>query len=82
MWWDQFFVQLAFTDMINNKAPDHSYTVIESDNCKLQCKSSAHFRSIQELANKYAVLIIHVFNVVKHDKGEVDQVGGLTKTTI
>ena len=32
---DQFFVHLALTDMINNaKAPDHSYTVIESNNCK------------------------------------------------
>ena len=32
----QFFVHLALTNMINNaKAPDYSYIVTESDNCKV-----------------------------------------------
>ena len=56
--------------------------VIESDNCKVQYKSSAHFWSIQEMANNYPVPIICVFSIAKHDKVEVDHVGGLTKTTI
>ena len=69
--------------MINNfKAPEHSQIVIENNNCKKQCKSSTHFWSIQELANKYAVPIIHVFSIAKHDKSEVDHVGGPAKTTI
>ena len=79
---DQSFVHLALTNMINNaKAPDHSYIVTKSDNCKVQFKSFAHFWSIQELANKYAVPIILVFSIVKHGKGKADHVG-LTKTII
>ena len=69
--------------MINNvKAPDHSYTVTESDNCKVQYKSSAHFWLIQELASKYAVPVICVFSTVNHGKGKVDLEGDFAKTTI
>ena len=69
---DQFFVHLALTDMINNaKATDHSYTVIESNNYKVQYKSSAHFWSIQELADKYAVPIIRVFSIAEHSSCEL-----------
>ena len=53
---DQLFVHLVLSDKINNsKAPDHNYIVIESDSCKVLHKFSAHFWSIQELVNKYAV---------------------------
>ena len=70
--------------MINNtKSPDHShYIVIESNSCKVQYKSSTHFWTIQELANKYAVPIIHVFSIAEHGKGNADNVGSLGKTTI
>ena len=69
--------------MINYaKAPDHSYIAIESDNCKVQYKSSTHFWLIQELASKYAVPIICVCSIVDHGKGKVDLVGGFAKTTI
>ena len=69
---DQFFVHLALTNMIiNAKAPDHSYIVIESNNCKVQYKSSGHFWSIQELANKYAVPIIRVFSIAEHSSCEL-----------
>ena len=69
--------------MINDtKAPDHSYIFIESDNCNVQHKSFAHFWSIQELANKYAVPIICVFSIAKHGEGKVDHVDGLAKKTI
>ena len=50
-------------------------TFIESDNCKVQYKSSTHFWSIQELANNYAVPIICVFSIAEHDKAEIDHVG-------
>ena len=56
---DQFFVHLELTNMINNaNALDHSYIITESDIWKLQYKSSAHFLSIQELANKCAVTFV------------------------
>ena len=69
--------------MINNaKASDHSKIITESDNCKVQYKSSAHFWLIQELVNNYGVPFIFVFSIVEYGKGKVDHVGGLAKTTI
>ena len=64
------------------KHQTHSYTVIDSDNCKMEYKSSSHFWSIQELCNKYPVPIIRVSSIVRHGNGKVDHVGGLAKTTI
>ena len=78
-----FFTSSALTEMIHNaKAPDHGDIVIEGDNYKVEYKSSAHFWSIQKLANKYTVSIICVFSIVEYDKGKVNHVSGLTKTTI
>ena len=78
---DQQFVQLAITEMLSEvEIQADEYIVIESDNCSSQYKSSAHFHSMQLLANKWNVNIIRVYGIAEHGKGEVDHVGSLAKT--
>ena len=56
--------------------------VIESDNCSSQYKSAQHFDDIQFLSNQYGMIVIRLFSVAGHGKGEVDHVGGLAKCAI
>ena len=56
--------------------------IIENDNCSQQYNSCAHFESIQRIANDYGFKILRVFGILEHGKGEVDHVGGVSKTTI
>ena len=80
---DQQFVYVVLEEMLKEVTiPDNCVMVIESDNCSCQYKSSAHFASMQTLADKYNRLIIRVFGIPEHGKGEVDHVGGLAKTAI
>ena len=55
-------------------------SIIESDNCSAQYKSTEHFYNIQSLAGHFNIPIIQVF--VGHKKGEVDHVGSLAKCGI
>ena len=55
---------------------------VESDNCSSQYQSTNHFENMQHSANKFDVVVMCVFGVAEHGKGEVDHVGGLAKTTI
>ena len=58
------------------------YIIIGSNNCKSQYKSAAHFASIQLIADFYDKKVLQIFVIAGHGKGEVDHVGGITKTTI
>ena len=80
---DQQFMQLAITEMLREvEIQADEYIVIESDNCSSQYKSSAHFHGMQLLTNNWNVNIIRVYGIAEHGKGEVDHVGGLTKTVV
>ena len=80
---DQQFVEVVIDKMLEDvNVQPSSHIIIESDNCSSQYKSTNHFESIQHVANKFNVNVIQVFGIAEHGKGEVDHVGGLTKTTI
>ena len=58
------------------------YIIIESDNCKSQYKSAAHFASIQSMADFCDKKVLQLFGMAEYGKGEVEHVGGISKTTI
>ena len=59
----------------------HDIIIIESDNCSCQYKCGLHFYHLQQLANEHNIIIIRVYGVPSHGKGEVDHVGGTAKVT-
>ena len=71
-------------EMLNEAEIDpDKYIIIESDNCSLQYKSVPHFHNLHEICNKYkSKIIIPVYSVAGHGKGEVYHVGGLAKVAI
>jgi len=80
---DQQFVYCVLQQMLQEvDIQEGSTMVIESDNCKVQYKSTEHFDTIQALADFFKIDIIRVFGIPEHGKGEVDHVGGIAKTTI
>ena len=56
--------------------------IIESDNCKSQYKSAQQFFNMQNIANKYTRLLIYLYGVAGHGKGEDDHVGGMAKVAV
>ena len=56
--------------------------VIESDNMPSQYKLLQHFSDLQNLANKHKKIIIRIYGIVGHGKGEVDYLGGIAKVSI
>ena len=80
---DQSFVKVAIEEMLNETAVQiGSNIIIESDNCSSQYKSCQHFYGMQLLANHYDINMICIFGIAENGKGEVDHIGGLTKTAI
>ena len=79
---DQKFVKLVLEEMLATVDAIPEVCIIESDNCTSQYKSAQHFNEIQEICDKIEVLIIRVYNVAGHGKGEVDHVGGVAKVAI
>ena len=51
--------------------PDTSTIVIENGNCCFQYKSANHFSDLQCISDKYNKVIIHLYSVASHEKGEV-----------
>ena len=41
-----------------------------------------HFASIQSIADFYDKKVLQIFGIEKRGKGEVDNVGGIAKTTM
>ena len=56
--------------------------MIESDNCTSQYKSAQHFHDLQEISTKYNRMLVRVFGIAGHGKGEIDHVGGLAEVAI
>lgn len=80
---DQAFVNNVLEKMLQECHLEKSNTVvIESDNCSSQYKCSEHFHSLLNLATTNNVVVIRIFGIAGHGKGEVDHVGGLAKVTI
>ena len=80
---DYVFVCVALEEILSEVDTDQGSTlVIESDNCSSQYKSAGHFYDIQELANGKNIVIIRIYGIAGHGKGEVDHVGGLTKVAV
>ena len=79
--YDQKFVKVCIEEMLStiNIPLD---MCIESDNCSSQYKSSEHFHDLQSIANSTKKMLIRVFGIAGHGKGEVDHVGGIAKISI
>ena len=80
---DQVFVKKVLEEMLpDNEIPQESTIVIESDNCTSQYKSAQHFHDLQEISTKYNRMLVRVFGIAGHGKGEIDHFGGLAKVAI
>ena len=62
--------------------PEEVQIIIESDNCSVQYKSSKYFYHLQSLANQLQRIIIRLYGIAMHGKGEVDHVGGVAKVAV
>ena len=60
-------------------APENITIVWETDNCSYQRKSAEHFRDCQQLANLWLRIIVQIWGIAGHRKGEVDHVGDFAK---
>ena len=77
---DQVFVKQVLEEMFEvADIPDGVKLVIESDNCSGQYKSTQHFSHLQLLSNTWNRVIIRLYGIAGHGKGEVDHVGGVAK---
>ena len=74
------FVNVVLKEIIECVSTIPHLSIIESDNCSAQYKSTEHFYNIQSLAGHFNIPIIQVF--VGHKKGGVDHVGSLAKCGI
>ena len=80
---DQAFVKLAVTEMLENtNMPDLAPIIVESDNCKAQYKSCHHYIDMQNVLDKFKCMLIRIFGIEGHGKGEVDHVGGVVKVAV
>ena len=69
---DQASVKITLINMIASTIlPDTSTIVIENGNCCFQYKSANHFSDLQCISDKYNKVIIHLYSVASHGKGEV-----------
>ena len=77
---DQVFVKKVLEEMLSDiEFPQKCTIVIESDNYTSQYKSLQHFHDLQEISTKYNRMLVRVFGIAGHYKGEIDHVGGLAK---
>ena len=80
---DQGFVKLALMEMLDTTVmPDEAPILIESDNCLAQYKFCHHFVDMQNLVDRFLRIVIRIFGVEGHGKGEVDHVGGVAKIAV
>ena len=80
---DVVFTDLALREMLASLDVDDAVVIIiESDNCRNQYKSAAHFSKLQKIADAYNKQIIRIWSVAGHGKGEVYHVGGIAKVAI
>ena len=80
---DQVFVHQALQEMIDQTdIPEGTRLVIESDNCTGQYKSTQHFYHLQRLSSELNKIIIRMYGIASHGKGEVDHVGGVAKVAV
>ena len=81
---DQKFVKLVIDEILKlvPSVKDESVVMIESDNCSSQYKSAEHFHDLQVLSDRLNRVVVRMFGIAGHGKGEVDHVGGLVKVTI
>ena len=64
--------------------PQECTTVTESDNCTSQYKSAQYFHGLQEISTKYNRMLVRVFGIAGHGKGEMTMLGiskGCNKTS-
>ena len=76
------FVKTVLDEMIDTTTKLNETIVIESDNISSQYKLSQRFSDLQNLANKHKKIIIRIYGIAGHCKGEVDHVGGIAKVSI
>lgn len=62
--------------------PHDTPIIIESDNCSAQYKSTQHFFHLQSLADEQSKIVIRLYGIAGHGKGEVDHVGGVAKVAV
>ena len=55
--------------------PQECTIVIESGNCTWQYKSAQYFHGLQEISTKYNRMLVWVFGITGHGKGEIDHFG-------
>eukprot|EP00794_Sanderia_malayensis_P020851 gene20851-22896_t len=82
---DQVFVNVAIREILKEVDEEmfrDGTVLIQSNNCSSQYKSAEHFAHLQQLSNEYNSIIIRVWSIAGHGKGEVDHVGGVAKITI
>ena len=80
---DHCFVRKALKELLREINVNAGTTIIiERDNCASQYRSCAHFNDIQQLSDEYNTVIIRVFGILEHGKGETDREGGIAKTAI
>ena len=81
----QFFVDIVTREMLQEAeipTGGNAFIVMETDNCASQYNSSVHFDLVQRLADELKCRVIRIFSIPEHGKGEVDHVGGITRTAI
>ena len=59
--------------------PDGVKHLIEGDKCSGQYKLGHHFFHLQLLANSQNGMVVRLWGIEGHGKGEVDHAGGITK---
>ena len=80
---DQVFVKISINKMLENEnIVDRKVILIESDNCSSQYKFAQHFHHMQSLSDNYNRIVIRIFGISMHGKGEVDHVGGMAKVAV
>ena len=79
---DQTFVKVVIEEILSEVADLPDIILIGSDNCTSQYKSAENFHDLQEISNKNGRKMIRVYGTAGHGKGEVDNVGGLTKISL
>ena len=80
---DSTFMRIAVNDiLVDVPIAENDVLGLESDNCCAQYKKAAHFKDCQDFANRLRALLLRIYGISGHGKGEVDHVGGISKVAI
>ena len=74
------FVKCTIEDMLSefNLQPTTT-TIVENKNCKFQCKCTAHFSDIKNIAGTFNPTIIKFYGIPEHGKRKLDHFSSICK---